>query len=402
MSNCPVCNSDHVEEVLDVGEIALSGRYLGLSEGPESRFPRVLGCCVDCGLSHLISPVGLEEVVPRFGWLRTGEPESHVGGLARAIGELEGARCDWRIGSFSSKDETLLSMLSSQGYGRVFCGPWLRGDASGKGIEWLSTPETLLSFFSVDSWNLDVQYDVLLARHVVEHCSELRRFFDICREVVRPGGYVVLEVPCCDDHMSGYDYSMLWEEHVHYFTPVTFRGLFEHFDMELVYYQRVNYPLEDSLVGIGRIGGDSDVEKIDSQSEIACELERVQSYGLAFGANKEQVRGFLRGYTIKGNKAAMLGAGHLGCTFINMFEVGEFLEFVVDDNPHKAGLRMAGSGLSIVGSGELIDNNIGLCFLSTNPELDVKIVGNNNEFIEKGGKFVSIFPGSALYWKKHL
>lgn len=95
----------------------------------------------------------------------------------------------------------------------------------------------------------------------------------------------------------------------------------------------------------------------------------------------------------------MFGAGHLACIFINLFGLKDILEFVVDDNVHKRGLFMPGSLLSIHHSSELIKENIKLCFLGISPLSEARVIQNNQEFIKKGGEFISIFPDSKFSFK---
>ena len=82
--------------------------------------------------------------------------------------------------------------------------------------------------------------------------------------------------------------------------------------------------------------------------------------------------------------------------FLNLMEIGEFIDFVVDDFPEKRGLYMPGSKLPIVGSQEMIGKDIRLCLTSLNMESEQKVIQKNQEFIESGGTFASIFPSSSI------
>jgi hypothetical protein len=93
-------------------------------------------------------------------------------------------------------------------------------------------------------------------------------------------------------------------------------------------------------------------------------------------------------------KIAILGAGHLTCTFINLFGLSEHLEFVADDDPNKQGLFMPGSRLPIRGSKALRDEGILLCLLGVNPEHEEALVRRQASFVEAGGILRSIFFAS--------
>jgi hypothetical protein len=106
------------------------------------------------------------------------------------------------------------------------------------------------------------------------------------------------------------------------------------------------------------------------------------------------VREVIRRWRGEGKKVAVFGAGHLAAKFINLFSVADLIECVIDDNPHKQALLMPGSRLPIRGSAELASGPIDVCLLSLNPESEQKVRAKNQAFLERGGRFASIFAVS--------
>ena len=82
-------------------------------------------------------------------------------------------------------------------------------------------------------------------------------------------------------------------------------------------------------------------------------MQRGIAFGRSFSEYREKVRRFLGEHRRSHGRIALFGAGHLACTFVGVFDVGQWIEFVIDDNPHKRGLYMPGSHLPIVGSSAL-------------------------------------------------
>lgn len=87
----------------------------------------------------------------------------------------------------------------------------------------------------------------------------------------------------------------------------------------------------------------------------------------------------------------MWGAGHLSVAFLSLMGVENRFEAVLDDNPHKKGMRMPVGGIPIRGSAWLDANHRGTCLLGLNPQNQPKVVAKSGAFTARGGKFYSIF-----------
>ena len=87
----------------------------------------------------------------------------------------------------------------------------------------------------------------------------------------------------------------------------------------------------------------------------------------------------------------MWGAGHLSVAFLSLMGVEDRFEAVLDDNPHKKGMRMPVGGIPIHGSAWMGNNRVVTCLLSLNPQNQPKVVAKSGSFTSRGGKFYSIF-----------
>jgi hypothetical protein len=233
----------------------------------------------------------------------------------------------------------------------------------------------------------------LLVRHILEHAHDVGCFLGGIKELVLPGGYVIFEVPDSTRFLEKCDYSAVWEEHVVYFTPATFRRCFAVHGLELVHFESFPYSLENSLVGIVRLQAESAPPQ-SNPDELWQELGRALRFFQGLGQQRRRFQNYLSRYRDRTGKVALLGAGHLACTFINLLGLKDQVEFVVDDNPHKAGLFMPGSRLPIRGSSSLAVGDVRLCLLTVSPESEDRVIARNRDFVGKGGTFASIFPDS--------
>jgi hypothetical protein len=207
-----------------------------------------------------------------------------------------------------------------------------------------------------------------------------------------PGGYLVLEVPDCTKFVDACDYSFVWEEHVTYFSSETLAALIERAGLAVHEIFADPYPYEDALIAIVRNSAPSDTRP-DKTSDIRRLLESGDTFARNHGAVRAQIRSRLRHWRQNGKRVAVFGAGHLAAKFINFYALGDLLECVVDDHENKREMLMPGSRVPIRGGAAL--NDIDICLLSLNPESEQKVVAKHKGFLERGGRFMSIFALNA-------
>ena len=58
------------------------------------------------------------------------------------------------------------------------------------------------------------------------------------KQLLKPGGYIVFEVPDCSLQLRTCDYTMLWEEHMIYFVPDTLKNSFNYTPFKLSLYKK--------------------------------------------------------------------------------------------------------------------------------------------------------------------
>jgi hypothetical protein len=379
MKHCQLCKAPQVETLIDFGPQPICNRFPKTATETEALFPMLLEQCRVCGLVQTTQPVPADELRPRVDWITYNEPEGHLDTLADKLARLPGVKT---FAGITFKDDTLLRRMRERG----FATPWrldpvtdLGVTERGVGAETIQERLTTATARRIAATRGRV--DVLLVRHIFEHAHRTLEFAAALREFVNPGGYILFEIPDCEKALDLCDYSTMWEEHVLYFTPGTYRQAFGQCGFSLTSYDCFPYTLENCLVGIARIEPGT-TERADMKRELA----RGQRFASQLAVQRAKYQKFFS------EPVAMFGAGHLAATFINLLGLKEHFRFVVDDNPNKRGLFMPGSKLPIVGSDAL--RNVKLCLMSVAVESEEKVIAKNQAFVAAGGKFASIFPAS--------
>jgi hypothetical protein len=394
MPTCHICCSNSIFPLLDVGMIPISSRFVVNPEDDEYTHPFELVLCKNCGLVQVAKPVPAVELIPSFEWITYNEPETHLDQLADIIMSLPGMGQESVIGGVSYKDDSTLRRLKDRGINRT----WRINPENDLGIlntnAGIETIQDRLQAECVDMLRQKYKSpNVVIVRHILEHAHHPMQFMEALHRLVDPSGYVVFEVPDCAQVMESLDYSTIWEEHVLYFSPESFRWCMGFGGFSVIRFECFPYPYENSLVAIAKpVRKGSFVSP--SENCLVGERRRAEAFANGFVPRKSQIRAFLEDYRQAHGKIAIFGAGHLACMFVNLMECGQDIEFIVDDYPPKQGLLMPGSKLPIFSSDKLKEESIKLCLTSLSPESEKKVIDKNKGFLESGGVFASIFSTS--------
>ena len=392
MNRCQICSTEQLSVLLDLGPQPLCNRFKSDPNEHEFYHPLILGQCQNCSLIQLMNPVSAKEITPRVEWLKYNEPEEHLDNLSDILYQLDDLTDNPVAFGITYKDDSLLRRLKEKKFDKTFridpkidLGITKQGIASETIIPML-TKETVKGL--VEKYG---QADLIVARHILEHAPDTQKFLGSINQLLKPGGYIVFEVPDCSLQLRTCDYTMLWEEHMLYFFPDTLKNSFNYTPFKLFQYKKYRYPVENSLVAIVRQTND-DSDQIDSNISVSKQLSAGQRYAQNFSKNKTIVQQYIRNYQVNTGSISVFGAGHLSSMYINLMEIKDYIDFIVDDDPNKQSIYMPGSSLPVKGSDSLINEGIKLCLLSLSPDSEEKVLKNNINFVKNGGVFSSIFP----------
>jgi hypothetical protein len=386
------------ELLVDFGPQPVSNRFLtsrDLAEAP--KFPLQLRLRHDSGLIHIGKPFPVDELRPRYKWLTCFEPEDHLDALVDNIIGLPGVSHGSVFGAYSFKDDSTLRRLENRGYGKT----WRLDPETDFGIQdecanvetfqSVLTPQMVAKIRERRGWA-----DVLIVRHVVEHAFNLPNFIRCMREFVKPGGYLIWELPDCERALVAGDCTIIWEEHAFYFTEATFKQLLNAVGCTVVHYESVPYALENSIIAIVRESKSNTITVNPDRQIIAKEVSRAIEFSKKVVNRQIQVRNALEKSRRDRGPIALFGAGHLSVAFLSLMGVADLVSCVLDDNAHKMGMRMPIGGLEIQGSESLYSGKFATCLLGLNPQNQPKVIGKHRRFLEQGGIFESIFPDVAV------
>ena len=392
MTRCRVCSKGRIAIALDFGPQPVSNRFLKTRDEKEDLFELSQGICDSCGVVQLLNGPSSKETTPRFEWLTQNEPEGHLDRVVEIIGTLPGVTAASTICGISFKDDSTLRRINDRGYPKTWRLSLLQDFKVTEPFAGIETIQSILTEEAAKKITAKTgRFDVLIVRHILEHAENIAGFFAALKALVSDDGHIVFEVPDEERGLALGDYSLVWEEHMVYFTPDTLRGALVAWGFEVEVFHSFPYAHENSLIAIVRKG-----KAGVSAVSIRKETDRFAAYANSFEDRRKAIQIFLAKAAREKGGVAMRGAGHLTSAFINLHGLRSMVHFVVDDNPNKQGLLMPGSKVPIVSFDALKAKKVGLCLLGINPENEEKVLAKNRAFVDEGGTFRSIFPESRI------
>jgi len=396
MNVCVLCQHSTVIKLRDFGRLPICNHFLASPGEPEELFPFVLGQCDHCGLMQVVHPIPAEELQTPHPWIAYTEPSGHLDDLVATVSALPGVAPGCSLCGIFLRSDPTLERFQAKG----FINTWRLDIQTDLGVtNPCAGTETIQAQFDADSAeNISRKRghpDIIIIRHILEHTHDLRKVLEGLRCLVKERGYVVFEVPDCQPVIVRNDYSMLWEEHVSYFTMNTFVHLIKTNGWEVVHTEQPGV----SLIVIAQ-ANEKRTLPISLAYPVAEELTRGKAFADEFPASKACLQDFLTDFSQRRGRIAVFGAGHLSCTLINLMDMKDHLCFVIDDHERKQGMFMPGSRLPICASSALQEQNISLCLSSLGHETDARLAVRNSavrDFLRRSGQLRSIFPGENYF-----
>ncbi len=190
--------------------------------------------------------------------------------------------------------------------------------------------------------------DLVCCRHVLEHVQHPTEFLRSVRRAVGPGQGTVFyfEVPNVLYTIRDFGIWDLIYEHVSYFSAGSLAAAFSAagFSPRAIYDD-----FDGQYLCIEAVVADSPVTDVDRRTDKLDEMAR----GIEFFAEKyrnklREWRERLHRGLDKSARIVVWGGGSKGVTFLNALNLKDEIGYVVDVNPHKHGLYVAGTAQKIV------------------------------------------------------
>ena len=374
---------------IDFGKLALSNRFVEKKcpQGERGYFHPLTLVQNHLGLVRIQTPIPYYEMRPRFDWLTETEPVQHLNNVSAMISNAIGESDKINALGVSYRDRKHAEILEAQ-YGIKDISYINYRPHASKEVFKIETVQHLITQKGEVFAEEYGQYNLILANRILHHVHDPIAFLSGISNMLSDNGYIYFEVPDCQRGFFEKDYSIVFEEHTLYFTKTSLCNLLESAGFEVQWGFEFMYPVENSLSILVK-------KKGISEGDFFCEKDIFQAFVDSFSRTKKDTQCFFK-EVVQNQRICLFGAGHHGCTFVNLFELSDYFEYVVDDNQNKQDYNLPGTNLEIVSSEILATDEINVCFLSVSQVNEKNVVEKIKNLSKNKIQCYSIFPESPF------
>ena len=322
---------------------------------------------------YIKNPIEYKYLKPKQNWITYNEPDGHLSSLSSILKKLYPSN-GLNVGCISFKDLPLANFFNRKN-DKI----WkidLEKDLDTKkyyGVETIQKKlNTNVAHRLLNKYGLS---DILLIRHIWEHINDQKKFCNSIKLLTHNKSLLVFEIPDCLDSLKNLDYSMIWEEHLYYYTKNSFINSLKTHGFKILKFINYKYPYENVLLAIA--------QKSDN---ITFNFKRNKYLDSIFYRYLDKFYDVKSKYNKKLKEISfdysvvIHGIGHLSLAYISYFCIEKYISYYVDDNIHKIGKYLP-NGLTRISSTDLYKNKKNLiCLLGMNPNVHQNLRKNLIKF----------------------
>lgn len=400
-NDCRGCGSHDLELVFSLQPSPIGDAYVTPDRinVAQPSYPIDLYLCRSCGLAQLIDVIDPAILYGEYIYVT----ESSLG-LAEHFRHYADSvidRCKLNpeslVVDIGSNDGTLLRQFRDRGMPVLGVEPaaHIAAKATAGGIN------TIADFFTPDLARRMVaehgRAKLITANNVFANIDDLTSWVKAINELLDDHGIFVFESYYLADLVQNMVFDFIYHEHLSAFSVKPIQALFERAGLQLVAVQRVmtkggslRYFVQRPRGPMTNDGSVGELRALEDTMGL-YRKETYTAFAEKINALKEKTSTFLAQAKREGKSIAGFGASITGTTLIYHFGIGEYLDYLVDDNPAKQGRYSPGLHLPVLASSALYERKpdivIVLAWRFAEP-----FIGKHQAYLEQGGRFVVPVP----------
>jgi 2-polyprenyl-3-methyl-5-hydroxy-6-metoxy-1,4-benzoquinol methylase len=399
---CRFCGEELRHTFVDLGMSPLANSYLRRHQlrAMEPFYPLHAYVCANCLLVQLEEFESPENIFSDYAYFSSYSGALVVNARAYAhtvIGRY-GLGSKSKVVEIASNDGYLLQFFVENGIPVLGIEPAanVAQAAIAKGVP------TRVQFFTTEAARAiraERSADLIIANNVLAHVPNLNDFVEATKLLLSPRGIVTMEFPHLLLLVEGTQFDTIYHEHFSYFSLRTAAKIFLKHGLRIIDVEEISTHGGSLRIHACHAEDTSrqSSDRVDAVllGEASAGFDRLERY-LFFSEQVKAVKckflSFVAQAKQEGKSIAGYGAAAKGNTFLNYCGVGpDFIDFVVDQSPHKQGCYLPGTHIPVHHPNKVFEARPDyLLILAWN--LKAEIVPQMARVRDWGGKFVTCIP----------
>ena len=369
--HCRFCGTELWHVFADLGLSPMSNEYLLLEDSSKGQYfyPLVVHVCEKCYLVQAMEFSKPEAIFSNY---------KYFSSFSKSWLEHCKRYVDMIVASLELSTESLVTEIAcNDGYLLQYFKPYgvpVYGVEPSENVALEAQKREIdveVSFFGDELARILVEKrgksDLVIGNNVLAHVPDINGFVKGLKTLLADGGVITVEFPHLLKLVQYIQFDTIYHEHFYYFSLLALTKIFKAHKLKIFRVDEL-----DTHGGSLRVyaAHDKDTGR-EVEASVTNVLEAEQCSGLgdmrtyaAFGdavtkIKRESLR-LLSELKGNGESIAAYGAAAKGNTFLNYCGIGkDFVDYVVDANPHKQGLYLPGTQIPIVGKEKLSETKPG-------------------------------------------
>jgi len=234
ITNCRICGSGNLSEILDLGLQPLANSLKKKPNNKEDKFPLSISFCPVSSLLQLNETIDKEVLFDHYVWVTgtSGTARSYATAFAERIIEIAGIALEDFIVEVASNDGTFLKPFIGKGFRNVLGVDPAANVAEVANKRGIRTVPEYWSSALVNELILEFgNAKVVIARNVIPHVSDLLDVMAGIELMLREDGVGVIEFHDAGKIQTELHYDSIYHEHLCYFSIDSMTCLLKRFDL---------------------------------------------------------------------------------------------------------------------------------------------------------------------------
>lgn len=398
---CRLCDSKQLVIAIPLLPTPVAEKYLAKNELDKKELfcPLDLYMCKNCGHIQLLDIVEPNFLYNNYTYSSGRSPGlvRHFESYAKDIYENYSPSDGDLVVDIGSNDGTLLKFFKKYNLKVLGIDPAseIAAKATNEGIE--TIPEFFNEKLAKSILNKYGKSKIITANNAFAHMDNLNEIMIGIKILMNEKSIFVFEISYLFDVIDKVLLGTIFHEHHSYHSLKPLTLFFDKFDMELIDVSRNNIQ-GGSLIGVVQIKRGAYKIKESVRDTLSLEkkfkldnLDTFKNFSKNLIKTKNNIKSLIKKIKNEKKTIAGFGAARSGTTLITQMEIGDYIEYMVDDNLDKQGKYSPGDHILVRPTSYIYENfpdyMIILAWVHAK-----NIIENNQKYLDKGGAFIVCFP----------